>query len=365
MNPAGLQFTAGQVAAMLGADLIGNPDAPVRTVAPVHPGADGALTFIRSAKFAGKWATSACSAALVTRGIDVPDHDADDRALIIVDNADLAVIKILEQITPPPHTTGPGVHPTAQVDPTATVAPDATVGPSCIVGPGASIGPGTTLISGVTLGAHVSVGSGTLLYPGVVIGDRCVVGDRCIFHANVVLGADGFGYAQPSPDSDHIKVPHAGTVHVHDDVEIGAGSCIDRAKFGATTIGRGVKIDNLVQIGHGVTIGERSLICALCGIAGSVTIGKDVTLAGQVGVADNFTIGDGATVAAKSGVICSVPAGESWLGYPARKHSITLQIWGAQTRLHKFFRGQLARNKKSDDDAEAKRLTESTAKSDA
>ncbi|MEQ8768943.1 MAG: UDP-3-O-(3-hydroxymyristoyl)glucosamine N-acyltransferase [Phycisphaerales bacterium] len=360
MNPAGLQFTAGQVAAMLGADLIGNPDAPIRAVAPVDPGADGALTFIRSAKFAGKWASSACTAALVTKGIDVPDHDPDRRALILVDNADLAVIKILEQITPPPHASGPGVHPSAHVDPAATVADDASIGPNCTVGPGASVGAGSTLISGVALGAHASIGANTLVHPGAVIGDRCVVGNNCILHANVVLGADGFGYVRPSPDSDHIKVPHAGIVFVHDDVEIGAGSCIDRAKFGATTIGRGVKIDNLCQIGHGVTIGERSLICALCGIAGSVTIGKDVTLAGQVGVADNFTIGDGATIAAKSGVISSVPAGESWLGYPARKHSITLQIWGAQTRLHKFFRGQLARNKKSDDD-DARRAVESIA----
>lgn len=348
---ADLAFTAGQIAALLGAELVGPPETPVRAVGAIDPGTPGALTFIRSDRFARKWADSACSVALVTRGVDVPGHDPAARALIVVDDADLAVIAILTKLAPPPHAPPAGVHPTAVVDPAADIAEGAAVGPLCTVGPGAAVEPGATLIARVHLGAGARVGKNAILHPGVVIGDRCVVGDNCILHANVALGADGFGY-HPAPDgSGHIKVPHAGTVVLADGVEIGAGSCVDRAKFGATTIGRGTKIDNLVQIGHGVTVGEHTIICAQCGIAGSVTIGKRVTLAGQVGVADNFTIGDGATVAAKSGVICDVPAGESWLGYPARKHSITLQIWGAQTRLHKFFRGQLARNKKSDDDA--------------
>lgn len=347
---AAFAFTAGQIAALLGAELIGPPETPVRAVSSVDPGAPGAITFIRSERFARKWPDSACSVALVTRGVDVPGHDPSARALIIVDDADLAVIAILGHLTPPPHAPHPGVHPTAVVDPSATIAPTAAVGPLCTVAPGAVIADGATLIARVSIGAGARIGNDSTLHPGVVIEDRCVIGARCILHANAVVGADGFGY-HPAPDgSGHIKVPHAGIVMIDDDVEIGAGSCVDRAKFGATRIHRGVKIDNLVQIGHGVTIGEHSLLCAQVGIAGSVTIGKRVTLAGQVGVADNFTIGDGAVVAAKSGVISDVPAGESWLGYPARKHSITLQIWGAQTRLHKFFRGQLARNKKSDDD---------------
>lgn len=352
-DAAPVSFTAGQVAAMLGAQVVGCADAPITGVSGIDPGKDGALTFIRSERFARKWAASRCSVALVSEGIEVEGHDPDARALIRVPDADLAVIAILGHLTPPTHTPPVGVHPSAVVDDSATIAPTAVVGPLCTVGPGAVIGDNVKLLARVHVGAGARIGDNTTLHPGVVVGDRCVVGARCTLHANVALGADGFGYHPAPGGSGHVKVPHAGIVLIDDDVEIGAGSCVDRAKFGATHIHRGVKIDNLVQIGHGVTIGEHSLICALCGIAGSVTIGKNVTLAGQVGVADNFTIGDGATVAAKSGVICSIPAGESWLGYPARKHSITLQIWGAQTRLHKFFRGQLARNKKSDDDAAA------------
>ncbi|GJM19485.1 MAG: UDP-3-O-acylglucosamine N-acyltransferase [Phycisphaeraceae bacterium] len=364
MTPAGaFDFTAGQVAALLGAELVGNPDAAVRTVAPVTPGADGALTFIRSPKYAGKWAGSACTTALVSRGIEIPDHDPDRRALIIVDDADMAVIQILRQVTPPLHAPGPGVHPTAVVDPAADIASDAQLGAFCVVGPGARVGAGSVLHPHVILGAHAVVGTNTALYSGVVVGDRCVVSDRCTLHSNVVIGGDGFGYYQPEPGADHIKVPHAGIVHLADDVEVGAGTCIDRAKFGATLIGRGVKIDNLCQIGHGVTIGERTLICAHCGIGGSTTIGKDVVLAGQVGVSDNLTIGEGSVVGAGSGVICSVPANENWLGYPARKHSITLQIWGTQTRMHKFMREQMARNAKANDSAQDNANIEANAQS--
>ena len=345
---AAQSFTAGQIAALLGAPLVGAPDAPVRTVATLNPGAPGALTFIRSPKYAALWQRSACSVAIVTRGIDVPGHDPASRALIVVDDADLAVIAILQRIAPPTHAPSPGVHPTAIVDASASVDPTAAIGPYTVLGPGAAVGPGSVLMARVTLGAGARVGARTTLHPGVVIADRCTVGDHCLFFANVVIGADGFGF-RPT-DQGHLKIPHAGNAVIEDHVEIGAGSCVDRAKFGSTRVGRGTKIDNLCQIGHGVTIGTDCIICAQCGVAGSVTIGNRVTLAGQAGVADNFTIGDDAVIGAKSGVISNVPAGETWLGYPARKHSITLQIWGAHTRLHKFMRGQMSRNRRTDDD---------------
>lgn len=345
---AALAFTAGQIAALLGAELIGPPETPVRAVSSVDPGAPDAITFIRSDRYARKWPDSACSVALVTRGVDVPGHDPAARALIIVDDADLAVIAILGHLTPPPHAPQPGVHPSAVVDPTATIAPTAAVGPLCTVAPGAVIADGATLIARVSIGAGARIGNNSTLHPGAVVEDRCVIGARCILHANAVVGSDGFGY-HPAPDaSGLIKIPHAGIVLVEDDVEIGASSCIDRAKFGATHIRRGVKIDNLVQIGHGVTVGEHTIICAQSGIGGSTTIGKGVTLAGKVGVSDNVTIGDGTTIAAQSGVIGNVPAGELWLGYPARKHATTIKVWGAIARLPEFMRQQNARNKQLD-----------------
>jgi UDP-3-O-[3-hydroxymyristoyl] glucosamine N-acyltransferase len=170
-------------------------------------------------------------------------------------------------------------------------------------------------MASVTIGAAAAVGRGTVLHPGVVMGERCRVGAGCILHGGVIIGADGFGY-RPS-ERGPVKVPHIGNVEIGNAVEIGANSCIDRAKFGSTTIGDGTKIDNLVQIAHNCRIGRGCLICGVTGMAGSVTLGDGVIVGGHVGIADNLTIGDRAVIAAKSGVICNVPAGETWWGFPA------------------------------------------------
>jgi UDP-3-O-[3-hydroxymyristoyl] glucosamine N-acyltransferase len=310
--------TTGSLATLLNAELLGPPGIAIERLDTLDRGGPGILTFIRSSAFAADWATSKAVAALVSRGLAVPGHDPAARALLVVEDADLALAKTLEVFAPRPWRPSPGIHPSAAVDPTAKIGQIVAIGPCCTVGPGAMLGDGVVLMSNISIGAGASVGRGTVLHPGVVIGERCTVGQGCIFYGGAVIGADGFGY-RPAPDGRGVvKIPHIGTVEVGDGVEIGANSCVDRGKFGATVIGSGTKIDNLVQIGHNCRIGRACLICGMCGIAGSVTIGDGVVVGGLVGISDNLTIGAGAKIGAKSGVINDVPAGETWWGFPAQ-----------------------------------------------
>lgn len=298
---------------MLGARVIGRDDLPLTGVAAIDQAGPGSLTFIRSREYATRWSGSRASAALVTEGIEPLGHDPSTRALIVVPDADAALLKLLAMLTPRAECQ-PGVDASALVHPSARVE-GAYIGPGCVIGPGVSVGKGSILHARVHVASGATIGERCALFPGVVVLDRCVIGDRCILHAGVVIGADGFGYI-PSPQG-HMKIPHIGIVRIEADVEIGANTCIDRAKFGETFVGQGTKIDNLVQIGHNCTIGRHCIICGQVGLAGSVTIGDGAVLAGQVGIADNVTIGKGAAIGAQSGVMSDVPDGERYFGYPA------------------------------------------------
>lgn len=333
-------LTTQALAEMLGGEVVGRQDLAVGDLAGIDDATPGSLTFIRSAPFAGKWAASEASAALVTRGIDVPGHDASERALIYVDDADRALVTLLGKLAalaappPPPR----GVHESAVVDPSAEVDPTASIGPLCVVGAGASIGAETVLHSSVTVGREASIGSGCRLHPGVVIYHRCVIGDSCLLHANVSIGADGFGFIPHPGGQGVIKVPHLGNVVVGNGVEVGAGSCIDRGKFGATTIGDGVKIDNLVQIGHNVQVGPHAVLCGQTGIGGSCTIGAGAMLGGQAGVGDNRKIGAMARIGAQSGITKDIPEGLAVFGTPARPIFDSLRNTAASERLLKAVR---------------------------
>ncbi|MEQ8844214.1 MAG: UDP-3-O-(3-hydroxymyristoyl)glucosamine N-acyltransferase [Phycisphaerales bacterium] len=308
--------TTGTLADLLGARLVGPGDIPLADIAPLDKATPGALTFIRDQRHAAGWATSNASAALVTEGVRLDEGDTTDRAILYVDDADRALLTLLEAFAEhaAPPTPEPGIDPSAQVDPTAQVD-GAAIGPMCIVGPGATVGPGAVLVARVTLGPGVSVGAESVLHAGVVVQHGCTIGKHVTLHPGVVVGADGFGYL-PGP-SGPVKIPHLGAVVIEDHAEIGANTCIDRGKLADTRIGRGTKIDNLCQIGHNGDIGANVIICGCCSIAGSVTIGDGVTIAGSVGVSDGVTIGQGSTIGARSGVINNVPAGETWLGAPA------------------------------------------------
>jgi len=256
-----------------------------------------------------------------------------DRTLIRVADPNLAMCAVLRWFGPPTPVVPPGVHPTAVVAPDARVE-GAAIGPHVVVGAGAAIGAGTQLHAGVYVGADVQIGRDGTLWPNVVVRERVTIGHRVIIHPNATIGADGFGYLLR--EGRQVKIPQIGTVVIEDDVEIGAGTCIDRAKTGATRIGRGTKIDNLVQVGHNVTLGAGCIIVAQCGIAGSTALGRYVVLAGQVGLSDHLRIGDGVQVAAKSTVMHDVPAGKVYRGTPATDNMAFMRQQVCVRRLPKM-----------------------------
>lgn len=343
-------WTTGELADLLGAELIGRDDVRVTRLDSLDNACASSLAFIRDAKYAATWARSEAGAAVVSRGIEPAGHDPATRSLLIVDDADRALIALLEKITPEHAPPAPGAHPTAIVDSSATIGANVRLGPGVVIGPRSVIGDGTMLHANVVIGADVRVGCGCDLRAGVVIEDRCVIGDGVTVHPNAVVGADGFGYRPAPGGKGLIKIPHAGAVEVHDGVEIGAGAMIDRGKFGNTVIGAGAKIDNLVQIGHNCRIGRCCIICGSCGIAGSVTIGDGAVLGGGVGVRDNITIGAGAQIGARSGVMDNIPPGEIWVGYPARPAKETMRIVAATGRLPKLMKQLRARGIEPDSD---------------
>jgi len=239
---------------------------------------------------------------------------------------------VLNALVPPDAPLSPGMHSTSVIDPSATIGQRAHVGPFCVIGAGAQVGDDCVLISHVHLAADVRIGRNTTLHPNVTIYSRCRIGDDVILHANVIIGADGFGYRPDPSGRGLVKLPHRGIVEIHDRVEIGAGSCVDRARFGATVIGEGTKIDNLVQIGHNCRVGRFCVICGCTGIAGSVTIGDGVQIGGNCGLGDNLTIGNGVKIAGNAALMHDVPDGATYAGYPAMPARDYMRILGAMKK---------------------------------
>lgn len=334
----GVSISAAELAQMVEGELIGNPDIVLSTLAPIESGGEGALTFIRSQNFAKHWGQSACRAALVTRGVEVPDHDPKTRALIMVDDADVAVVRILKAIDPGTATPTPGIHPSAAIDPDAAIDPSASIGPGCVVCARARIGPGSVLMANNYIGADARIGPGSTLHPGVVIGDRCTLGQRAVVFANAVVGADGFGFLTATPDRPLTRVPQIGTVVIGDDVEIGACSTIDRAKFGSTRIGDRTKLDNQVHIGHNCDIGDDVILCGRTTVGGSAVIGDRTLVGGAVVINDQANIGCDVRVAGGAIVLDAIPDGETVLGVPAMPARTALANVAAQRNLAKFCR---------------------------
>ncbi len=327
---------AGELAQRLNGELIGDPQATGRGLEVLERAGPEHVSFARDAANLERWVMGKGAIALVSRpalsGRAGQPAVAAGRALIVVPDADDALVSVLESLAPPPPAPS-GVHVRAVVENSARLGAGVSVGPCACVGAGSEIGDGTYIHANAVIGANVRIGRGCIIYPGAVICDHCVLGDRVILQPGAVIGADGFGY-RPEPSGQGIrKIPHLGNVEIHSLVEIGANTTIDRAKFGSTVVGAVTKIDNQVQVGHGCRIGRACLICGTCALAGSVTLGDGVTLGGGVGIADNLTIGSGAIIGARSGVMHNVPPGEKWLGYPARKASEQMRFWALHERL--------------------------------
>jgi UDP-3-O-[3-hydroxymyristoyl] glucosamine N-acyltransferase len=287
------------------------------------------LSFLGSEAFADQLATTRAAAVVVGRKLRVPPQT--DKAMLPVDDADLAVAKVLDLFAPPVPRPPSGVDRAARVAHSAFIGEGAAIGPHVFVGERSRVGARTVLHPGVYVGDDVVIGEDCQLFPNVVVRERVTVGSRVIIHAGSVLGTDGFGYRWDG--ARHAKVPQIGTIVVEDDVEIGSCVCIDRAKFSTTRIGRGTKIDNLVQVAHNVQTGPHCIIVAQVGLAGSARLGAGVVLGGQVAVRDHVTIGDGAMVAATSGVAEDTPPKSVVSGTPAMPHRQSLREQAALRRL--------------------------------
>ena len=323
-------FTLGELAEVLQARLEGDPARVVVGVAPLDSAGPEQISFLTDARYHDAARASRAGAFLAPTGTkDLPaptlEHATPQQALI-------DLIRLFH----PPVPTPPGVDRTAVVAADARVDPTASVGPLCVVEGRAVVGPGVRLHALVHVGPGVEIGESTVIYPHVSLRDGVRIGRRVVIHAGAVLGGDGFGFAFDG--SAHRKIPQVGGVLIEDDVEIGANTTIDRATFGDTIIRRGTKIDNLVQVGHNVEVGEHSLLVSQVGISGSSRLGKGVILAGQVGVADHVTIGDGVIAAAQSGIPSDVEAGEKVFGTPARPAIQAKRIIVAEARLPELLR---------------------------
>jgi UDP-3-O-[3-hydroxymyristoyl] glucosamine N-acyltransferase len=325
-------FTVAELASRVGAEVSGDGALVIGRVAPLEDAGPGDLSFFTNKRYRKAFEASRAGAVVVATGEDV----AAGRTVMRARDAYLAFAKIATLFHPPAQVV-PGVapeafvHPTARVDPSAELLPfayvgaEATVGARCILYPGAYVGPGAR------------IGDDCVLWPNAVVRDRCVLGERVVLEPGCVVGADGFGFAFDAAGAGegprHYKVPQTGVVVVEDDVELGANTCVDRATLGETRIGRGVKIDNLVQIAHNVEVGPLSLLVSQVGIAGSTKLGAGVIAAGQVGITGHLHIGDGAKLLAQAGIKTDVPAGEMMFGSPARRRGEQARIEGALSRL--------------------------------
>ena len=332
--------TLSDLAEYVGGRVIGDGSVVLSKISTIEEAGPSDITFLANPRYA-KFLTKTRAGAIITApGMIDESIIGPGRAFLEVTQPYLAFAKIL-QLFAPPRTYNSGVSPSAHVEASACLAADVCVYPQCYVGKNVTVGARTVLLPGVFLGEDVQVGADCVLHPNVVVRDGCQIGNRVILHAGVVVGSDGFGYAGTGPE--RIKIPQIGIVVVHDDVEIGANTAIDRATLGSTIIGQGVKIDNLVQIAHNVIIGDFTVIAAQAGIAGSTHIGKSVTLAGQVGVVNHIEIGDGATIGPQSGVPRSVPAGAVLSsGIGAAPHREWLKVMTLLPQLPKLW--QVVRN---------------------
>ncbi len=304
------EITAEDLCAQLGGTLTGDGSTTVRSVAPLDVAGSDDLSWVGSAKYLPQLADSSAGVVLIPKDCAAPT----DRTTISVDDPDLAMCSSLAALAPPAMLIPPGVDARACVDETATVS-GACVGPLVYVGRHAVVEAGTQLHPGVYVGPHAHIGRDCVLHPNVVVGAHCELGDRTIIHMNSSIGADGFGYLQR--EGRHVKIPQIGRVIVEDDVEIGANSCVDRARSGETRVGRGTKIDNLVQIAHNVRVGKHCVLVGQVGISGSTTLGDYVVLAGQAGVADHLRVGDRVQIGAQSGVMNDITEPGNYIGAPA------------------------------------------------
>jgi UDP-3-O-[3-hydroxymyristoyl] glucosamine N-acyltransferase len=320
-------LTARAVADLVGGRLLGDGAVRITRVAPLDRAGPDAVSFAVSGRYAAELDSSRAGAVLVPEALASGSGSA---TRIIVSDPYGALVRVLRALYPDVAPEA-GIDPSARIGAGVVLGPEVFIGPFVVLGRNVRLGARCRLAQGVSLGDGVVVGDDTIIGPGVVCHAGSTLGSRVVLKAGAVIGGDGFGYL--SDGKQHTRIPHVGGCILEDEVEVGSNTCIDRGSIDDTVIGRGTKLDNLVQVGHNVRIGERCLIMAGVGIAGSTRVGNDVILAGHVGVTDHLVIGDRARIAAKSAIFGDVPAGTSFSGHPARPHRQFLRAQAAMYRL--------------------------------
>ena len=325
-----MTFTVEQLATMSGGKLVGEGSLQITGAASLGEATPGEISFFANRKYIGLLRKTRASAVFVPADFAEPITPAQIR----VSNPTKAFEQVVLKFAPKPITFAPGIHPSAVVDPSAQLGEHVSIQPHAVLEAGASIGDDTIIGAGSYVGHETTIGSACLIYPRVTIRERSRIGSRVIIHSGAVIGADGFGFEMV--DGQQQKIQQLGVVQIDDDVEIGANTTIDRARFGRTWIQQGVKIDNLVQIAHNVVVGKDSVIVAQSGISGSTRVGQRVMMGGQVGIVGHLEIGDGTAIGAQSGISKSTQGG-AWFGSPAVPLAEAKQQIAWVHRLGKLF----------------------------
>ncbi len=330
-----------EIAKLVGGRLVGDTDPLISGAAGLDEATSSDLTFVISKDLLPRLAQSGAGAVILAPGMST------DLPAIEMGNPYAGFALFLERFAAPlDRVFPPGIHPTAVIDPTAEVGTNVSIGPHCVLGAGVKVGSGCRLGPNVVLDVDVQLGEDCRLYSGITVREGCILGNRVILHAGVRIGTDGFGFL-PGP-AGLTKIPQVGIAVLEDDVEIGSNSCVDRATTGRTVVGRGTKLDNMVQVGHNVKIGAHCVISGHTGIAGSCTIGNGVAMGGFVGMGDHLKVGDGAKIGGKSGLTRDVPAGATVFGTPAIDFQESFRLFAALRKLPELLRRVALLEKKAD-----------------
>ncbi|MCK9615407.1 MAG: UDP-3-O-(3-hydroxymyristoyl)glucosamine N-acyltransferase [Candidatus Omnitrophica bacterium] len=326
-----LKVTLLEIAKLVEGELVGNKDIVITGISGIKEAKKGDITFLANSKYESLLETTEAS-AIITSNLPVNSS----KPLIKTENPSFAFAKVMAMFAPDAIRHPQGISEQASISPKAKFGKNVAIGPFTIIEDNVIVGNDTIIYGNCYVGHDTKIGDKCIIYPNVSIRERIIIGNRVIIHCGTVIGSDGFGFALVKGIQE--KIPQIGTVLIEDDVEIGANVTIDRARFDKTFIGKGTKIDNLVQIAHNVIIGENCTIVAQAGISGSTILGNGVILAGQAGLVGHITVGDGAVAAAQAGVTKSIPAHTVVSGYPARPHDVAKRVNACVQNLPQLYK---------------------------
>lgn len=329
-----MEFSAKQIADMLGGVVEGNPDVKLSNFNKIETAGPKDLTFLSNPKYSHFVSSSQAGAILVS--CDFQPDEGTSATLIRVDNPYAALAQLMRMVDAMLNPQPTGVESPAFIAPGVEIADDCYVGAFAYIGAGATIGCGAKIYPQSYIGRGASIGEGSIIYAGAKIYHGCRIGRNCIIHSGVVIGADGFGFA-PEPDGTYQKIPQLGIVEIADNVEVGANTTIDRATMGRTYVGTGTKLDNLIQIAHNVEVGSNTVMAAQGGVAGSAKIGSNCMVGGQVGIAGHISIGDRVNIGAQSGLHSNTPSDQTIMGSPAVQARQWMRNMGYVNRLSELF----------------------------